>query len=161
MTVARRGRKNTDEVVRQRREVVEALLVKGDWTLRRQSQVAEQCDVSRSQVQQDAALIRREWSAQEQDQTHEELRADWRQRVMATMQQAMELGHTTTVAKLLATEARVLGIEAPQQVQVQAQVHTIDDAPRLAVDLLKALPAACELLGVEAPALPVIEGVEE
>ena len=77
------------------------------------------------------------------------------------MQQAMELGHTTTVAKLLATEARVLGIEAPQQVQVQAQVHTIDDAPRLAVDLLKALPAACELLGVEAPALPVIEGVEE
>ena len=151
------GRKHTDEQVQQRRDVIEALLIKGDWTLRRQAQVAAQYNVSPNQVRQDAAIIRREWAGQEQEQSHDELRADWRQRVMATMQQAMELGHTTTVAKLLATEARVLGIEAPQQVQVQAQVHTIDDAPRLAVDLLKALPAACELLGVPVPALPVIE----
>jgi len=151
------GRKHTDEQVQQRRDVIEALLIKGDWTLRRQAQVAAQYDVSPNQVRKDAAIIRREWAGQEQEQSHDELRADWRQRVMATMQQAMELGHTTTVAKLLATEARVLGIEAPQQVQVQAQVHTIDDAPRLAVDLLKALPAACELLGVPVPALPVIK----
>ncbi len=151
------GRKNTDEMVRQRRDVVEALLIKGDWTLRRQAQVADQFDVSTRQVRKDAALIRREWASQDQEQTTDEIRSDWRQRVQATIQQAMELGHTTTVARLLATEARVLGLEAPQQVQLQAQVHTIDDAPRLAVDLLKALPAACELLGVEAPALPVIE----
>lgn len=154
------GRKHTDEQVQQRRDVIEALLIKGDWTLRRQAQVAAQYDVSPNQVRKDAAIIRREWAGQEQEQSHDELRADWRQRVMATMQQAMELGHTTTVAKLLATEARVLGIEAPQQVQVQAQVHTIDDAPRLAVDLLKALPAACELLGVPVPALPVIEDAD-
>ena len=73
----------------------------------------------------------------------------------------MELGHTTTVARLLATEARVLGLEAPQQVDIRAQVHTIEDAPRLAADLLKALPAACELLGVSAPALPVINIEDE
>ena len=143
--------------MQRRREVVESHLVRGDWTLTRQSQVARQFDVSQSQVQQDAALIRKQWAGQDQEQTKEEIRSDWRQRVMATMQQAMELGHTTTVAKLLATEARVLGLEAPQQVDIRAQVYTIDDAPRLAVDLLKALPAACELLGVEAPALPVIE----
>ena len=160
MTVARRGRKNTDEEVQLRREVVEALLVKGDWTLRRQSQVARQFDVSQSQVQQDAALIRKQWAGQDQEQTKEEIRSDWRQRVMATMQQAMELGHTTTVAKLLATEARVLGLEAPQQVDIRAQVHTIDDAPRLAAELLKALPAACDLLGVETPALPMIDTKE-
>ena len=160
MTVARRGRKNTDEEVQRRREVVEALLVKGDWTLRRQSQVARQFDVSQSQVQQDAALIRKQWAGQDQAQTKEEIRSDWRQRVMATMQQAMELGHTTTVAKLLATEARVLGLEAPQQVDIRAQVHTIDDAPRLAAELLKALPAACDLLGVETPALPMIDTKE-
>ena len=143
--------------MQRRREVVESHLVRGDWTLTRQSQVARQFDVSQSQVQQDAALIRKQWAGQDQEQTKEEIRSDWRQRVMATMQQAMELGHTTTVAKLLATEARVLGLEAPHQVDIRAQVYTIDDAPRLAVDLLKALPAACELLGVEAPALPVIE----
>jgi len=154
------GRKNTDEMVRQRRDVVEALLVKGDWTLRRQSQVADQFDVSTRQVRKDAALIRQQWAEQDQEQTTEEIRSDWRQRVQATIQQAMELGHTTTVARLLATEARVLGLEAPQQVQIQAQVHTIDDAPRLAAELLKALPAACDVLGVDAPALPMIQQEE-
>ena len=154
------GRKNTDEMVRQRRDVVEALLVKGDWTLRRQSQVADQFDVSTRQVRKDAALIRQQWAEQDQEQTTEEIRSDWRQRVQATINQAMELGHTTTVARLLATEARVLGLEAPQQVQIQAQVHTIDDAPRLAAELLKALPAACDVLGVDAPALPMIETKE-
>ena len=156
-----RGRKGTDEDVQRRRDVVEALLVKGDWTLRRQSQVAAQFGVTPRRVRDDAAKIRREWASQEQEQTTEEIRSDWRQRVQQTIQQAMELGHTTTVARLLATEARVLGLEAPQQVDIRAQVHTIEDAPRLAADLLKALPAACELLGVSAPALPVINIEDE
>ena len=156
-----RGRKGTDEDVQRRRDVVEALLVKGDWTLRRQSQVAAQFGVTPRMVRDDAAKIRREWASQEQELTTEEIRSDWRQRVQATINQAMELGHTTTVARLLATEARVLGLEAPQQVDIRAQVHTIEDAPRLAADLLKALPAACELLGVSAPALPVINIEDE
>ena len=42
-------------------------------------------------------------------------------------------------------------------VEVSHTVHTIDDAPRLAADVLRALPMACELLGIEAPALPVID----
>ena len=146
--------------MRRRREAVESYLVRGDWTLTRQAQVADLFGVSQSQVQQDAALIRKEWASQDQEQTTEEIRSDWRQRVQATINQAMELGHTTTVARLLATEARVLGLEAPQQVQLQAQVHTIDDAPRLAAELLKALPAACDVLGVDAPALPMIDTKE-
>ena len=155
------GRKHTDEEVRARREVVEACLVRGEWTLTRQAQVAQQFDVSPNQVRKDAALIRREWASQDQEQTTEEIRSDWRQRVQATINQAMDLGHTTTVARLLATEARVLGLEAPQQVDIRAQVHTIDDAPRLAAELLKALPAACDLLGVDAPALPMIQQQED
>ena len=158
--MARKGRKSTDEEVRRRREVVEALLIKGDWTLRRQAQVADQFDVTPRQVRQDAAIIRREWAGQDQEQSTDEIRSDWRQRVQATINQAMELGHTTTVARLLATEARVLGLEAPQQVQLQAQVHTVADAPRLAAELLKALPAACDVLGVDAPALPMIQQKE-
>ena len=135
--------------------------MRGEWTLTRQAQVAQQFDVSPNQVRKDAALIRREWASQDQEQTTEEIRSDWRQRVQATINQAMELGHTTTVARLLATEARVLGLEAPQQVDIRAQVHTIDDAPRLAAELLKALPAACDLLGVDAPALPMIQQQED
>ena len=155
------GRKHTDEEVRARREVVEACLVRGEWTLTRQAQVAQQFDVSPNQVRKDAALIRREWASQDQEQTTEEIRSDWRQRVQATINQAMDLGHTTTVARLLATEARVLGLEAPQQVDIRAQVHTIDDAPRLAAELLKAIPAACDLRGGDAPALPMIEMEDE
>lgn len=135
--------------------------MRGEWTLTRQAQVADQFDVSPNQVRKDAALIRREWASQDQEQTTEEIRSDWRQRVQATINQAMDLGHTTTVARLLATEARVLGLEAPQQVDIRAQVHTIDDAPRLAAELLKALPAACDLLGVDAPALPMIQQHED
>ena len=135
--------------------------MRGEWTLTRQAQVADQFDVSPNQVRKDAALIRREWSSQDQEQTTEEIRSDWRQRVQATINQAMDLGHTTTVARLLATEARVLGLEAPQQVDIRAQVHTIDDAPRLAAELLKALPAACDLLGVDTPALPMIQQQED
>ena len=134
--------------------------MRGEWTLTRQAQVADQFEVSPNQVRKDAALIRREWASQDQEQTTEEIRSDWRQRVQATINQAMDLGHTTTVARLLATEARVLGLEAPQQVDIRAQVHTIDDAPRLAAALLKALPAACDVLGVDAPALPMINTKE-
>ena len=155
------GRKHTAEEVRARREVVESYLVRGDWTLTRQARVADQFNVSPRQVREDASLIRKEWANQDQEQNKEEIRSDWRQRVQATMNQAMELGHTTTVARLLATEARVLGLEAPQQLQIQAQVHTIEDAPRLAAELLKALPAACDLLGLDAPALPMIDLQQE
>ena len=105
--------------------------------------------------------MRRMWASQQQEQTPDEMRSDWRQRVHKAMRDAAEIGHTHTVAKLLATEARVLGLEAPQQVDIRAQVHTIEDAPRLAVELLKALPAACDLLGVDAPALPLIEMEDE
>ena len=155
------GRKNTDEDVQRRREAVEEHISRGDWSLKRQAQVARQFDVSPDQVRKDAAWVRRMWASQQQEQTPDEIRSDWRQRVHKAMRDAAEIGHTHTVAKLLATEARVLGLEAPQQVDIRAQVHTIEDAPRLAAELLKALPAACDLLGVDAPALPMIQQQED
>lgn len=154
---SKRGRKNTAADIQKRRDVIEECLVRGDWTLRRQAQVAASFDVTHSQVKKDATLIRRSWAEQDQDQTRDELRSDWRQRVHKAIREASESGHSHTVARLLATEARVLGLEAPQQVEVAHTVHTVQDAPRLAADVLKALPVACELLGIEAPALPVID----
>ena len=132
--------------------------MRGDWTLRRQGQVARSFGVSDSQVRKDAAKIRRSWSAQDQDQTTEELRSDWRQRVHKAMRAAADRGHDVTVARLLATEARVLGLEAAVQVQVAHTVqHTIQDAPRLAAEVIRALPMACQVLGIDTPALPIID----
>ena len=151
------ARKHTDDQVQLRRDVVEECLVRGDWTLRRQAQVARQHNVCRSQVRHDAAKIRREWASQDQEQSHEEIRSDWRARVHKAARDAAERGHDITVARLLATEARVLGLEAPTRVEVAHTHHTIQDAPRLAAEVFKALPLACQVLGVAVPALPVID----
>ena len=153
----RKGRKHSAEQVQQRRDVVEECLTRGDWTLRRQAQVAASFNVSASQVRKDACLIRRDWAGQDQEQSHDEIRSDWRQRVHKAIREASDRGHDVTVARLLATEARVLGLEAPQVVEVSHTVHTVQDAPRLALDVLRAFPMACDLLGIEAPALPIID----
>ena len=152
------GRKHTDEQVQNRRHVIEECLIRGDWTLRRQAQVATSYDVSPAQVRKDAAQIRREWASQDTEQTVDELRSDWRQRVHAATRLASERGNDATVAKLLGIEARVIGIEAAMQVDVNHRVmHTVEDAPRLAADVIRALPMACEVLGIEVPALPMID----
>lgn len=152
------GRKHTDKQVQQRLDVIEECLTRGEWTLRRQGQVASTFNVSPAQVRKDAAAIRRAWSQQDQEQSVDELRSDWRQRVHKAIREASTVGHTHTVAKLLATEARVLGLEAPVQVDVSHQVtHTIEDAPMLAARVIQALPGACQVLGIEAPRLPVID----
>ena len=138
-------------------DVIEECLTRGEWTLRRQAQVAKTFNVSPAQVRKDAAAIRREWAAQDQDQTVPEMRGDWLQRVHKAAREAQALGHTHTVAKLLATEARVLGIETPTQVEVSHQVtHTIKDAPMLAAKILRALPKACDVLGIEMPEMPAL-----
>ena len=155
------GRKHTDEQVQRRVDVIEECLTRGDWTLRRQAQVANQFDVTTSMVRKDAARIRREWASQEQGQTREEMRSDWRARVHKAIRDASESGHTHTVARLLSTEARVLGLEAPTQVEVAHTVrHTVEDAPRLAAEVFKALPLACQVLGVDMPALPALPVID-
>jgi hypothetical protein len=60
-------------------------------------------------------------------------------------------------ARLLQLEGQALGVYEATQLEVNHNVHTIDDAPRLAAELLKAIPAACDVLGVPVPQLPVID----
>ena len=152
------GRKHTDEQVQNRRHVVEECLIRGDWTLRRQAQVAASYNVSPAQVRKDAAQIRRDWASEHTEQTIDEIRSDWRARVHKAAREASERGNDTAVAKLLSIEARVIGIEAAMQVDVNHKVtHTIEDAPRLAAKVIRALPTACQVLGIEMPVMPAIE----
>ena len=138
--------------------MIEDCITAGDWSLSRQAQVAESFNVSTAQVRKDAAQIRRDWAQQDSGQSIDEIRSDWRQRVHKAIREAAQAGHTHTVAKLLATEARVMGIEHAMQVDVShTVVHTIDDAPRLAARVIKALPTACQVLGIDVPQLPVID----
>ena len=152
------GRKHTAEQVENRKHVIEECMIRGDWTLARQAQIAKSYNVSTAQVRKDAAQIRRDWANEHTEQTIDEVRSDWRARVHKAAREASERGNDSAVAKLLSIEARVIGIEAAVQVDVNhTHTHTIEDAPRLAANVIRALPTACEVLGIEAPALPEID----
>jgi hypothetical protein len=153
------GRKSTSEVVQERRHVVEAALVAGEWSLRVQDQLADRYGVTPRQIRQDAQAVRKRWSEQESDLTLEDRHIRWRQRVDQTYRQAVKDGHTLTISRLLAMEARVEGFDAPQRVQLDATVHQIADPDAMARQLLEAVPMLCEVLGMEAPVLelPVLD----
>lgn len=157
------GRKSTDEHVQERRHVVEAALVAGEWSLRVQAQLAERYDVTPRQIRQDASWVRRQWAAQESELSLEDRHAHWRQRLDQTYRQAVKDGHSITVAKLLSMEARVEGFDAPQRLQIDARVQAEADPDQVARQLLEAVPMLCEVLGVDAPALvlPVLDVVPD
>ena len=157
------GRKSTDEHVQERRHVVEAALVAGEWSLRVQAQLAERYDVTPRQIRQDASWVRRQWAAQESELSLEDRHAHWRQRLDQTYRKAVKDGHSITVAKLLSMEARVEGFDAPQRLQIDARVQAEADPDQVARQLLEAVPMLCEVLGVDAPALvlPVLDVVPD
>ena len=153
------GRRNTAEAVQERRHVIEAALVAGEWSLRVQDQLATRYGVTPRQIRQDAQAVRKRWAEQESDLTLEDRHTRWRQRVDQTYRQAVKDGHTLTISRLLAMEARVEGFDAPQRVQLEATVQTIADPDVVARQLLEAVPMLCEVLGLEAPVLelPVLD----
>ena len=157
------GRKSTDEHVQERRHVVEAALVAGEWSLRVQAQLAERYDVTPRQIRQDASWVRRQWAAQESELSLEDRHAHWRQRLDQTYRQAVKDGHSITVAKLLSMEARVEGFDAPQRLQIDARVQAEADPDQVARQLLEAVPMLCEVRGGDAPALvlPVLDVVPD
>jgi len=157
------GRKSTADAVQERRHVIEAALVAGEWSLRVQDQLAERYGVTPRQIRQDAQAVRARWAEQESDLTLEDRHTRWRQRVDQTYRQALKDGHTLTISRLLAMEARVEGFDAPQRVQIVATVQQIADPAVMARQLLEAVPMLCEVLGVEAPALvlPVLDVVPD
>jgi hypothetical protein len=153
------GRRGTAEAIQERRYVVEAALVAGEWSLRVQAQLANRYSVSPSQIRRDAAWVRQQWAAQESELSLEDRHAHWRQRLDQTYRQAVKDGHSITVAKLLSMEARVEGFDAPQRLQIDARVQVEADPDAVARQLLEAVPMLCEVLGVEAPLLelPVLD----
>lgn len=143
--------------------MIEAALVAGEWSLRVQDQLATRYGVTPRQIRQDAQAVRKRWAEQESDLTLEDRHTRWRQRVDQTYRQAVKDGHTLTISRLLAMEARVEGFDAPQRVQLEATVQTIADPDVVARQLLEAVPMLCEVLGLEAPVLelPVLDVVPD
>ena len=151
------GRKNTDDQVATRLAAVEAGLMSGEYNRSAQSALAKRFAVSVRQIQRDAATIRSEWAQDVSDTDRLTGKADWLQRVRKAQARSFKSGHSMAAARLLQLEGQALGVYEATQLEVNHNVHTIDDAPRLAAELLKAIPAACDVLGVPVPQLPVID----
>ena len=151
------GRKNTDDQVATRLAAVEAVLMSGEYNRSAQSALAKRFAVSVRQIQRDAATIRSEWAQDVSDTDRLTGKADWLQRVRRAQARSFKSGHSMAAARLLQLEGQALGVYEATQLEVNHNVHTIDDAPRLAAELLKAIPAACDVLGVPVPQLPVID----
>ncbi|QDP65746.1 MAG: hypothetical protein GOVbin1773_41 [Prokaryotic dsDNA virus sp.] len=151
------GRKNTDDQVATRLAAVEAVLMSGEYNRSAQSALAKRFAVSVRQIQRDAATIRSEWAQDVSDTDRLTGKADWLQRVRKAQARSFKSGHSMAAARLLQLEGQALGVYEATQLEVNHNVHTIDDAPRLAAELLKAIPAACDVLGVPVPQLPVID----
>lgn len=151
------GRKNTDEDVRARLAAVEAVLMSGEYSRSAQSALASRFAVSVRQIQRDAAAIRGEWASEVVASDKATDKADWLARVRKAQSRSFKAGHSMAAARLLQLEGQALGVYEAEKVEVSHQVHTIEDAPRLAAELLKSLPAACNVLGVDVPQLPIID----
>ncbi len=129
----------------------------GEYNRSAQSALAKRFAVSVRQIQRDAATIRSEWAQDVSDTDRLTGKADWLQRVRKAQARSFKSGHSMAAARLLQLEGQALGVYEATQLEVNHNVHTIDDAPRLAAELLKAIPAACDVLGVPVPQLPVID----
>lgn len=151
------GRKNTDEDVRARLAAVEAVLMSGEYSRSAQSALASRFAVSVRQIQRDAATIRTEWASEVAASDKVADKADWLNRVRQAQSRSFKAGHSMAAARLLQLEGQALGVYEAEKVEVTHQMHTIDDAPRLAAELISSLPAACTILGIEAPKLPIID----
>ncbi len=154
------GRKNTDEDVLVRLAAVESVLMSGEYNRSAQMRLSAQYSVTPRQIQRDAALIRQQWTEEVAETDSKAGKADWLQRVRSAQVRSFDSGHSMAAARLLQLEGQALGVYEPAKMDINHNVHTIDDAPRLAAELLQAIPAACDVLGVPVPQLPVID-IEE
>ena len=136
---------------------VEAVLMSGEYNRAAKNALANRFAVTVRQIERDAFAIKAEWSKQVAETDRMTGKADWLYRVRKAQARSFKAGHSMAAARLLQLEGQALGVYEPAQLDVNHNVHTIDDAPRLAAELLKAIPAACDVLGVPVPQLPIID----
>ena len=113
------------ETCQQRREAVEAIIMRGEWSLGMQARIARRFDCSVKTVRRDAAMIRRAWAREVGEQTEDEHRADFLARLHQAQNDSRIDGAHTARSRQLSLEARVCGYDQPIQIEVKHRVDQL------------------------------------
>ena len=108
----------TAEEVMTRRAEVEAILLRGAWTLQAQAAMARRNNCTTRAVQRDAAHVRRRWAKNHKRSKREEERAGVIERGRAAQGDAAKGGAHIARGRLLQLEARVCGHSEPVQIEI-------------------------------------------
>ena len=147
----------TAEQVMERRAEVEALLLKGAWTLRAQMALARRHKVLIRAVQRDAAHIRRKWAKAHKKVSPEEARAGFIERVRAAQLDASKNGAHFALGRMMYLEANVCGHNQPLQVEVTHRAETMSPIEQAKLIVSKAGEARAFLEDVAPEELTQLE----
>jgi len=140
-----------------RREAVEAVILKGEWSLSMQGRVARKFGCSVKTVRRDAAMIRRQWAEDVGSQNTDEKRAIFLARLRQAQNDARSDGAHTARSRLLALESRVAGIDQPMQVEVTHKAEHLSPVQQAQL-IVEHYDAAKALIDAAAPgAIAAIE----
>jgi hypothetical protein len=150
-----RGRKNTKAVVETRRAAIEQRMMIGPISRLEQKKIGEKWGIAARTVRQDMGAVARGWrEGVEADKV-----IDHRARLLAEShalkQLCMRGGKEGTALRCLEFQAQLTGANSPLEVNVS---HSVDrgDPAQVAARVIKALPMACQVLGLPVPELPEV-----
>jgi hypothetical protein len=175
-------------VIAIRRSEVEEALQRGDWSQRTRAKLMAKWDIGRQTLWEDRTAVLSDWDRE----VNSEPRGHHRAALVQRARYAAQLAHNrmtvvrgpmdpitgdredelvaqpdiTNFLRAVQVEAKLLGANAPERVEVEhsGSVDLVVRTPEeKAMSVLRALPLACKVLGIDAPVIdiPVIETVTE
>ena len=102
---------------------VEAVLMAGKWSRAAQREIAKKHGVTRRTTQVWRARVEQQWRDAIKLASIEDDRAGWLSRCRVGQNVALQKGDMRAYTALMSVESRVLGIEAPQRVQLSGGIE--------------------------------------
>ena len=149
------GRKNTKALVATRRAAIEQRMMVGPLSWRDQLAFGAKWEITPRMVRMDMAIIAKSW----RDGVEADKVIDHRARLLAESHALKQLclvgGKEGTALRCLEFQAQLTGANSPLEVNVS---HSVDrgDPAQVAARVIKALPMACQVLGLPVPELPEV-----
>ena len=140
-----------------RRDAIEEVILRGEWSLSMQGRVARKFGCSVKTVRRDAAMIRRQWAEEVGNQNTDEQRADFLARLRKAQTEARADGAHTARCRMMSLESRVSGLDQPMQVEVTHKAEHLSPVQQAQL-IVEHYDAAKALIDAAAPgAIAAIE----
>jgi len=150
------GRKNSDKVVESRRAELEQRLMLGRLNRKQQQAFADEWGITARMVREDTQKIVERWRKEQNDTSADDHRARLLKESETIKTIALRNGKEVVALRTLEFQAQLTGAAAPAKLEV---THTVDrgNPEEIAKRVIKALPLACDVLGIQAPEIEAID----